>query len=132
MRFLLLKDYKIKFLIAGEGELHNEMKTFISENDSDIDFIDWIPHNELPDNLNRLKLFVLPSYNEGLPNIIMEAMACGTPVLATSVGAIPDIIEDGKTGFIMANNSPDLIRRKIIEIIQRDDFKKYLLIPGIL
>ncbi len=120
----LLKGYNFKFFIAGEGELREEMENFISKNSLDIDFLDWIPNNELPDYLNRLKLFILPSHNEGLPNIIMEAMACGTPVLATPVGAIPDIIKDGKNGFIMENNSPDLIKKKIIEIIQRDDLQK--------
>jgi len=44
--------------------------------------------------LDELKLVVLPSYTEGLPNIMPETMACGTPTLATPVGDIPDIIKD--------------------------------------
>ena len=72
---------------------------------------------EVPDYLNKLKLLVLPSHTEGLPNIILEAMACGTPVLATRAGAIPDVIENGKTGFILENNSKMCIRENITDFI---------------
>ena len=44
-------------------------------------------------------------------------MACGTPVLATSVGAIPEIVRDGETGFIMENNSPECIAENVIRVL---------------
>lgn len=73
-------------------------------------------HNKFPDYLN--KLFVLSSYTEGLPYTILEAMASGTPVLATPVGAIPDVIKDGETGFIMENNSPECIAKNVIRALE--------------
>ena len=72
-------------------------------------------HNKFPDYLN--KLFVLLSYTEGLPHTLLEAMACGTPVLATPVGAIPDVIKDGAAGFIMENNSPECIAKNIVKAL---------------
>ena len=67
---------------------------------------------------------VLPSYTEGLPNIMLEAMACGTPVLATPVGAIPDVIRDGKTGFIMEDNSPKCIAENVVRALEHPDLEE--------
>ncbi|MFC1991162.1 glycosyltransferase family 4 protein [Chloroflexota bacterium] len=112
---VLKEKSKLEFLIGGIGHLEEKIRASLEDwgLSGKVKLVGWIPHNEVPNYLNKLKLLVLPSYTEGLPNIILEAMACGTPVLATPVGAIPDVIEDGKTGFIMEDNSPDCIASNI-------------------
>lgn len=109
----------INISIGGDGPLLDEIKTYIEEkNLLDIVRIDgWISYDELPEYLNQFKLLVLPSFTEGLPNIMIEAMACGTPLLATKVGSVPDFIRDGDTGFLMENNSPECIALNIIRVI---------------
>lgn len=77
-----------------------------------------VPHQEIPEHLNQLKLFVLPSYGEGVPQIVLEAMACGVPVLATPVGGIPDVIKDEETGFILKDNSSGCIAEGAIRVLQ--------------
>jgi len=115
----------IKIIIGGEGELNERIKQFIHKNDLEdmISLLAWVPHEELPVHLNKLKLLVLPSYTEGFPNIILESMACGTPVLVTPVGAVCDIVENGITGFILEQNSPEKITDAIINIFERADLE---------
>ena len=81
----------------------------------------WVSHDILPDCFNQMKLLIIPSDTEGLPNVMLEAMACGTPVLANPVGAIPDLIIEGKTGFIMENNSPEIIAQNLLRVLSEPD-----------
>jgi glycosyltransferase involved in cell wall biosynthesis len=111
------KDSGIEFLIGGIGPLEGVIKS-ISSTDTNVKFKGFVPQDDLPKHFNDMKLFVLPSISEGLPNVILEAMACGTPVLATPVGAIPDVIKDGETGFIMENNSPECIAENVIRALE--------------
>ena len=106
---------ELRVLIGGDGPQKESIVAILQENGltARIDLPGWIVQQDLPLRLNTLRLLVIPSFTEGLPNIMLEAMACGTPVAATPVGAIPDIIKDGETGFIMENNSPECIAKTI-------------------
>ncbi|MEI7828105.1 MAG: glycosyltransferase family 4 protein, partial [Euryarchaeota archaeon] len=117
------------FLIIGEGHLEDEIRTYLGGHGlhDKVTLVGWVPHEELPDYLTRLKLLVLPSYTEGLPNTMLEAMACGTPVLATSVGAIPDVLRDKETGFLIRDNSPQCLAKKIEEALTDPELKRIAL-----
>jgi glycosyltransferase involved in cell wall biosynthesis len=107
-------------LIGGHGPLEETIARFLQEEKltGRVMCTGWISHEDLPEYLNKLRLIVLPSYTEGLPNIVLEAMMCGTPVLATQVGAIPDIIKDRETGFILENNSPPRVAESILKALE--------------
>lgn len=115
----------LRVLIGGDGQLKEEIETSLQEGwgVARVTLPGWISHDDLPNYLNQLRLLVLPSYTEGLPNIMLEAMACGTPVLATPVGAIPDVIIDDKTGFIMESNSPECIAENVIRALNSPDLE---------
>ena len=110
---------KTMFRIIGEGPLRAEIEEFLNKHNlgNKVSLLGWVPHDEMPKHINQLKLLVLPSYTEGLPNVVLEAIACGTPVLATPVGSIPDLIRDGKTGFILEDNSPEKIASGILRVL---------------
>jgi glycosyltransferase involved in cell wall biosynthesis len=123
---MLNKRKDISVFIGGDGPLKDEIEAFLQAEKltNCVNLIGWITHDDLPDHLNKLRLLVIPSFSEGLPNIILEAITCGTPVLATSVGAIPEIIKDAETGFIMENNSPGCISENIIRALENPNLEK--------
>lgn len=116
----------LKFLIVGEGLLRSEIERYLESEslNTKVKLTGWAPHDEIPNYLNELKLLVLPSYQEGIPNIVLEAMACGTPVVATPVGGVPDFVEDGETGFIMKNNNPKCIVENVIRALEYPNLDK--------
>jgi len=115
-----MKDNYPKFLIIGSGSLEEELRKRKDLYDN-VNYIGFIPHNKLRRYYNEMKLLVLPSYTEGMPAVIFEAMACGTPVLATPVGAIPNIIKDCETGFLLKSNDPSYIAERIVELLSKHD-----------
>ncbi|GAB6275364.1 MAG: hypothetical protein STSR0004_22300 [Peptococcaceae bacterium] len=123
---LLNNDAKNSFYVIGDGELKEEVKKLINQENLNkrVKLLGWVPHEELPKQLNEMKLLVIPSYTEGLVNVMLEAMACGTPVLATAVGAIPDVIKDGKTGFILEDNNPETIAKGIIRALNHPNLEQ--------
>jgi glycosyltransferase involved in cell wall biosynthesis len=119
-------DKDLRYLIGGTGPLYDPIKKTLEDKrlSEFVNLPGWIPHDMIVDYLNDLKILVLPSFSEGLPTIVLEAMACGTPVLATSVGCVPDVVRDGETGFLLDNNSPEYIVDKIREILNRTDLDR--------
>lgn len=119
--YVIPKDFKT--IIIGSGSLENDIRILIKDNELEnlVELSKSVGHELIPKYLNDIRLLVLPSYSEGMPRIILESMACGTPVLATSVGAIPDVIRDGKTGFLLKSNDPKHIADRIIELLNQPE-----------
>ena len=94
--------------LVGDGLLFNEINNYIiSEKlNNKIHLVGNL--SNCYDILNKSDLFILPSKYEGMPMTIIEAMATGVPVIASNVGGIPDMIENGVDGFI-ANNKEEFI-----------------------
>jgi glycosyltransferase involved in cell wall biosynthesis len=116
---LLTIDRDIHAIMVGDGKLRDRIEMILDRDkiQDKVTLLRWVANKEIPCYLNDMKVLVVPSYSEGLPNIILEAMACGTPVLATPVGGIPEVIKDGETGFIMEDNSPECIAENIVRAL---------------
>lgn len=113
------------FLIVGAGPLFESTRKKVADNHlgDKVEMKGWIEHENLPVCLNELRLLVLPSATEGLPNIILESMACGTPVLVTLVGGLVDLVKDEKNGFVTQTNSASCLAKNVIRALAYPNIK---------
>lgn len=97
-------DYpKVKLVMLGEGNLDKLLKEEIDKRDlkKNIEVMGF--SKEVRRHLCDSKVFVLPSINEGLPNVVLEAAMCGVPTVSNSFSGVEEVIENEKTGFITSN-----------------------------
>ncbi len=76
--------------------------------------------------LQQATLFVLPSFSEGLSNVLLEAMACGLPVVATRVGGTVDLVQDGVNGILVEPDNAGQLYQAMKKILQDKDLAKAL------
>ena len=114
----------VTFRFVGDGPLFDWLAEELREEiaSGDVELAGWVDHDDVPEELNRMKLLVMPSQpTEGLPTTILESMACGTPVLATPVSGVPDVVRDGETGFHLVADTPDELAAAIRDALERPD-----------
>jgi glycosyltransferase involved in cell wall biosynthesis len=89
-------------LLGGDGELETARQRAVERGvSSHVEILGWVRGEDKRRLLEYSTVYVLPSYNEGLPMSVLEAMAYGLPVVTTSVGGIPEAITDGVEGFLI-------------------------------
>jgi len=122
---LIEEAHQIRLTIGGNGEtkrLLREIKELEIENA--VKYCGWIGYKERDSILRETDIFVLPSYAEGMPMSILEAMAYSVPVVSTFVGGIPELVLDGETGFLFESGDLDEMYRKIAYLIQDEKLRK--------
>lgn len=104
-------------LLVGHGHLRAELEREVQALDltRSVRFLGF--RHDVPTLLGMSDLFVLPSLSEGLPLSLLEAMAAGCPVVATSVGGNTEVVQDGVTGFLLPPERPDLIADRIVQLL---------------
>ena len=117
--------------IAGKGYLKETLNAVVTDLQLQdyVTFLGWIPDDQIPLWMNAADLFVLPSLNEGNPIVMFEALGCGTPVIGTKVGGIPEIINSDTYGLLVEpGNSCDLAEKVIIgldKVWKRGEISRY-------
>jgi len=109
----------IKFRIIGEGSLLSN----IQGNKLDIEMTGHVPHYDMPKYYNESLLTILPSNMEGSPTTCMESLSCGVPVIATDVGDTRDIVDHGRSGYLVSPNDPTSIANYIVQLLSDEKLR---------
>jgi glycosyltransferase involved in cell wall biosynthesis len=112
-----LSEHKdLLLLLAGDGELRDELTALVAELrlGDRVRFLGW--RDDTADLLAGSDIFVLPSLNEGLGLVLIEAMAANLPVVATRVGGVPEVVEEGQTGLLVEARDSDQISSAILRL----------------
>ncbi len=91
-----------------------------------VKLMDKIPNQELPKYYSMADVFVLPTLYDPCPKVILEAMACETPIIASKVSGIPELIKDGHEGVLIPSKNSDLLADKIIDLLSNQDNAKLM------
>src|SRR5438105_300990 len=97
----------MNLVVAGDGPLRHLVP----------DALGFVPHEELGRLYERAAVVVLPSYHEGLPLSVLEAMAHGRPIVASAVGGLPELVEDGVTGFLVEPGDVEGLRTALRRLL---------------
>ncbi|MFN8530239.1 MAG: glycosyltransferase [Anaerolineae bacterium] len=114
----------VHFALVGDGELRTDLEAQAADLRDRVHFLGQ--RMDIPDILRASDGFVLPSDNEALPTVVIEAGAAGLPVIASQVGGIPEIIEEGVSGLLIPVRRPDLLAEKIRWVLDHPDEGKRL------
>jgi glycosyltransferase involved in cell wall biosynthesis len=101
MERVWLSHPEIQLVFVGKGDLESELRKKASQIwvTKRVKFLGW--RDDIPEIMNILDVFVLPSLNEGMGRVLIEAMAAGKPIIASNVGGIPDLVIQGENGLLV-------------------------------
>ncbi len=112
---------RAKLVLAGHGEIEAGRRLARELGISDhVEFVGWIRGDAKDSAFRRARVFCLPSYGEGLPIALLEAMASGTPSVVTPVGGIPDLVVHGVNGLVVEPGNSQQISEAIVSLITDD------------
>jgi alpha-maltose-1-phosphate synthase len=109
----------VKFIICGSGPLKEKIIRVVKEKglEKQVIFPGWISRTELIRLIQNATIQVIPSHYEGLPTVLLEAMACGLPVVATNIGGNNEVIKSGVNGLLIPAKQPNLMARALLKLL---------------
>lgn len=116
--FKVLNDLPdVELILVGKGPLKGKLEEYARTHGTRAIFQGRVPNDRLPPLINTAQAFVLPSLYEGNPKALLEAMACGLPVIATPVEGNQEVVSHQVNGYLSSGTGPEAIRKAIIEVL---------------
>lgn len=119
---------KTRLILIGDGQERNNLELKIKKLrlEDKVELKGEISHKEIPEELAKSNVFVLPSLEEGQGLVVLEAQAARIPVIGTRVGGIPDFIRDGESGILVEPKNPLKLAQSVIRIFSDTEFAQNL------
>jgi len=109
---------EVEFLVVGDGELRENVEKECRQKSLKVKFLGRVPNDEVPYYMNAMDVMILPSRNEGFGAVVIEAQACGVPVVGSSNGGIPEAIGDGGIAVEEGENFEKRFAEAVINLLE--------------
>lgn len=124
---VIKKTESIKFIVAGSGPLASYVREMKGKfNNRIYTFLGYVTDEDLLHLYNASDIYVLPSHVEGMPLSVMEAMACGKPIIATNVGDVPVLVKNGVNGILTTPGNPNQLAESIIYLAENPELRDHM------
>jgi len=120
------KDYDLKLMLVGAGPLENSLKNFVIDNNIEDKVIFCGLRNDVRQILSALDIFALPSYTEGLPLAMLEAMAAGRAIICSNIAAHQELVEHNKEALLVDPNNQKEFKEAILVLCKNDSLREKL------
>ena len=117
-------ESKVKFLIVGDGPEKPNLEKLADELKISGDFLFPGYREDILDIINAMDLFVLSSFHEGIPMVLLEAMGLEKPIVATKVGGIPQVVTDQISGALVKPNDPEDLAKKCLHLLRNREVRE--------
>lgn len=116
--------HKLRLIMIGDGGLRQQSQAKLDA--AGLSKQCWLPgsRDDVPAIMNKMDVFALPSRNEGISNTILEAMACGLPVVATRVGGNPELVQDQQTGYLVPSDDPHAMMLALKQYVENPNLRE--------
>ena len=120
-------DNELKIILAGDGNLQKVKEAIATKKYKDnIILLGWIDKEKREDILKQSLIFTLPSYNEGMPMAILEAMSYGIPVVVSNVGGIPSVVKNEVNGYLITPSDKESLKLSILNLLEDRQKRKVI------
>lgn len=117
----------LKLLMGGDGEIETVREEAQRLGIGDrVDLLGWVRGSDKTTLLSRASVYVLPSYNEGLPMSVLEAMAAGLPIISTPIGGIPEAVTDGVEGYLVKPGDIDALAAALRRVLSDSNLRRQM------
>lgn len=115
----------VKFVLGGSGDIEAIQKALKERGvEQNVVFPGWVRGEDKAKLLRESDIFLLPSYNEGMPMSILDAMGYGMPIVSTTVGGVPKIVREGENGYLCNPGDVEMLSQALVQLLLNEELCK--------